>query len=289
MKQLSFICYSFLLFILASCSSNEEPDDPVVMQPSSITTTDANGDNQTFEYDEYGRIVVWKLESNSPSNPTSYTAHYSYPKNNTIKVKSEEFSGEIKRYFEETIQLVNGRATKSEGTFLQTYYGHTEARKTYRLEFNYSPSNHLNAVKHSEVMGIGDDITNDAWNNAWTWENYLIWEDGNLKEFQDFQGHSSIYQTTRYEYSTYSVAYPIIIPAVIDNAHHIPLCMQGVFGSNSVNLVAASSMMDRNGNLYLSHQYSYAFEQSRIVEFVETTSDSSNSSNPISYNVNWTE
>lgn len=289
MKYLSFINYLFFFFIITACSSNEEPDYTVLMQPSTIITTDANGYNQTFKYDEYGRIVTWNLKSNRTDRQTSYTSQFFYPDDNTIKVKSEELLNGQKRCFEETIQLVNGRATNSEGTYISYNNGNQELSKTYRLEFNYLPSNHLNSVKHSEVIGIGEEIKNDAWDNSWNWENYLIWEDGNLKEFQDFQGNSSIYQTTKYEYSIYKVSYPVIIPMVINNAHHTPLVMQGYFGLNSANLVQSSSVIDRNGNLYLSHQYNYEFDRNQIIEFVETISGNLSFSNPIPYKVNWTE
>lgn len=291
MKHLSFINYLFVLLILASCNNNEGPDRAVFMQPSSIITTDAKGYNQTFEYDEYGRIVMWNMKSNMTDDPASYTAHYFYPDDNTITVKSEESWGKQKRCYEETIQLVRGRASYSEGTLITYINGKTELQKTYLLDFTYIPSNHLNIVKHSEVVGIGDDIKDNTWENAQTWENYLIWEDGNLKEFQDFQGHSSLYRTTKYEYSTYKVEYPVIIPMVINNAHHLPLFMQGVFGLNSVNLVD-SSVIEENASLVLSHKYTYKIEQNRVTEFDETIFGNFGNpaiSNPVSYKVNWTE
>jgi hypothetical protein len=114
--------------------------------------------------------------------------------------------------------------------------------------------------------------------------NYLIWENGNLIEFQDYQGSSSTYQSTKYEYSENRVSYPVIIPLVINNAHHLPLYMQGVFGSNSVNLVKSATSFDNNDNLYLTRQYSYEFEQDRISKYTETVN-----SNPVTYTVNWSE
>ncbi len=279
----------FIFIILASCASNEEPDYPVFMQPLSIQSMDANGDNQTFEYDDYGRIVSWKCISNNPNASTSYSAHYSYPDENTIKVTAEELWLNQQRSFEETIRLKNGRASKSEGTFIFSLEGTPELQKTYRLEYDYLPSNHLNSVKHSEVVGIGGDIKNNAWDNAWKWENFLIWENGNLKEFQDYQGNSTVSQTNKYEYSIYAVAYPIVIPMVINNAHHFPLCMQGVFGLNSVNLVKSVSTFDNNANLTLSLQYSYEFEQARISEYTQTLFSNSVFSNPVTYTVTWTE
>lgn len=292
MKQLSFLSSIFIFFILSSCS-NEEPDYPVFMQPSSIQSADANADNQTFEYDDYGRIIAWNYTSNRSNDPTSYSAHYSYPDENTIKVTAEEVWTNQHRLFEESIQLNNGRATKSEGTYVYTFIdqeaGNSQMRKTYRLVFDYLPDNHLNTVEHIEVLGIGDDLKDTAWDNAWKWMNYLIWENGNLKEFQDYQCQSTAYQSTKYEYYEDKVSYPIIIPMVINSAYHMPLFMQGVFGSNSTNLVKSASLFDNNASLYLSRDYSYELEQDRISKYTETLFTSSVYSNPVTYTVNWTE
>lgn len=275
--------------ILTSCSNSDGPRYRVFMQPSSIASTDVNGSTQTFEYDEYGRIVTWTQTSNSP-NVFTYSANYEYPDKNTIKVISEEdFADGTKRYFSETIQLMNNRASNAEGTFISEVNGDTDMRKTYRLAFEYDNSNHLTVVRHSEVVGIGGDIRDDAWDKAWTWENYLIWEDGNLKEFQDYQGHSSLYQTTKYDYSTYAVEYPIVIPSVVNNAHHAPLFMQGVFGLNSINCIKTATILDKDGSVNLSRQYTYGFEDGRIIDYTETDSYNTAFSNSISYTVNWAD
>lgn len=289
MKLLSILFAVLCLFVLAACSSCEEPECPVVMQPASIQTVDATGDNQTFEYDDCGRIVSWECVSNNPNSSTSYSAHYSYPDENTIKVTAEELWLNQKRVFEETIQLQSGRASQSEGTFFLLQAGDVQARKTYRLIFDYLPTNHLNAVEHLEVMGIGDEIKDSAWDNAWRWTNYLIWENGNLIEFQDFHGTSKSYQSTKYEYSAYGGSYPVIIPIVINSIHHMPLCMQGVFGLNSVNLVKSASLFDDNANLIFSRQYSYEFENARISKYTETRLTNSASSTPVTYTVAWTK
>ena len=298
MKKLSILQFIFILFILTSCSGNEEPDYPIFMQPSSIQSVDANADNQTFHYDDYGRIVSWSCTSNSPNDSTSYSAHYSYPDKNIIKVSAEEFRAFPQTGYEETIQLneiillKKGRASNSEGTFSAVIHNDdrtTQVRKTYRLTFDYLPSNHLNTVEHLEVFGIGDDIEDNAWDNAWRWENYLIWENGNLKEFQDCEGNPTPYLSIQYEYSEEQVSYPIVIPQVIKFAHHLPLIMQGVFGSNSVNLVKSALSFDKNADLYLSRQYSYEFENARISKYTETLFTNSVIFNPVTYTVNWTE
>lgn len=281
----TFCALAFALF--ASCSNNDDPEYPIFMQPSAITTTNAYGDNQAFEYDDYGRVVGWHLKSNNSNDETAYDAQYSYTDNNTIHIVSEESSNENKRYYDETIQLINGRASKSEGTFISYVGGKPESRKTYRLEFEYDASNHLTVIKHSEVVGIGDEIKESAWNKPWAWENYLIWEGNNLKEFQDCIGKTSVYWTTKYDYSIEASDYPVIIPMVINNTHHVPLCMQGFFGLNSVNLVKSFTVTDYKGNVSFECQYTYKFEQARIVEYTQTSSYNTAYSNTITYNVNW--
>ncbi|MDE6321979.1 MAG: hypothetical protein K2L93_06730, partial [Muribaculaceae bacterium] len=265
------------------------PAYQVFMLPASIVTNDVNGMTQTFEYNDYGKIKFWSCKTNSTYDPTTYSAHYSYPDDNTIVVQSEETWIDQKRCYEEVIHLHNGRAVNSEGTFVSYEYGSMRLRKTYRLEYTYMPSNHLNVVKHSEVVGIGEDIKENAWDKAWTWEDYMIWEDGNLKEVQDFQGHSTVERTIKYEYTNHIASYPIVIPIVIGIAHQLPLIMQGVYGSNSVNLVESSSIYDSNGNFQWSYHYAYEMEQDRLTEYTQTTFRNSVFSNPIIYQVNWTE
>lgn len=173
--------------------------------------------------------------------------------------------------------------------FIQEITGNSQLRKTYRLAFEYDSSNHLTVVKHSEVIGIGTDIKGDVWDNAWNWENYLIWEDGNLKEFHDHQGHTVTYQTREYGYFPDMVEYPIIMPVIINSEHHTPLVIQGIFGATPVNLVKAVTVSDVNGNLNFSRQYTYKFEDARIVGYTESTSYSNTAfSNAIPYSVNWT-
>lgn len=275
------------LAVITSCSNNDEPDYPVFMQPASITTDDINGGNQTFEYNENGKIAAWTLRY---SDNERVTARYFYPGDNIIKIESEEVSFETRTFWSETIQLVNGRASESEGTFIRQIDDVTQIQKTYRLEFTYTPDNHLNIVKHSEVRGIGGNVTADDWDNSWNWENYLIWSNGNLIEYQNFSGNSRVYQTTKFDYSTSTAAYPVIIPNVINSLHHRPLFMQGVFGSNSKNLLESSSIFDEDGKLYSTRHYTYKFNKEDLIDrYVATISDNTAFSKSISYIVNWTD
>lgn len=288
MKFKIFTLSVLLLALVTSCSNNDEPSNPVFLQPASIISDDINGGNQTFEYNDDGKIVTWTLHY---SDNESIIARYSYPNDNTIKIESEEIFFENRTYRAETIQLLNGRASKSEGTFIRKQDDVILIQKTYRLEFAYSSDNHLNIVKHSEVYGVGENVTANAWDKSWTWEDYFVWENGNLKEYQDFNGKSVVYTTTKYEYSTYAVAYPVIIPVVINSWHHSPLFMQGVFGLNSNNLLKSSSLFDKDGNLDLTRNYIYEFNDAALIDqyYVETISYNTTVSYSISYKVDWTE
>ena len=87
MKYILHIFSLSLFTILFSCSNNDEPEHRVFMQPASIASSDANGWNQSFDYDEYGRIVSWTETSNS-TNETTCSAHFDYSDENTINVTS---------------------------------------------------------------------------------------------------------------------------------------------------------------------------------------------------------
>lgn len=287
MKFKVFTFSILLLAIMTSCSNHDEPNYPVFMQPASITTDDINGGTQTFEYNEHGKIISWTQDY---SENESIIARYSYPDDNTIKIETKELSYDTRTYWTETIQLLNGRASRSEGTFIIKQADVVQIQKTYRLEFAYTPDNYLNVVRHSEVMGIGENVSADNWEKSWNWENYLIWENGNLKEYQDFFGKSVVYETTKYEYSSDDVVHPVIIPVVINSLHHGPLLMQGVFGSNSNNLLESSSVFDKDGNLNLTRHYTYEFNDAALIDqYVETIAINTAFSNSISYKVNWTD
>lgn len=287
MKQHNILLFFAILCItFVSCSENDEPEPQVYMMPSSITSDDAKGTYQTFAYDSYGRIIKWTQKFDGDN----LTATFSYPDNNTIVIKSTEMILDQERTFNETITLEKGRATKSEGTLVYDFRNDASPlRKTYKLEFEYDNfTDNLTEVKHSEVVGIGEDVTDASWEKAWTWSDYLYWEDGNLKEYQVFQGHSSVQQTIKYDYSIYGVLYPVIIPPVINSYHHLPLFMQGVFGLNSNNYVSRASYLDAAGNITRSCEYSYEFENGYVKSYAETYCNGEAISSPITYKVAWT-
>ena len=286
MRHAKILLSACALWLLTGCSENDAPDYPVYMQPSSVTSGDEGGGTQTFEYDDYGRIARW---TEFFDDDERISARYSYPDANTIVAESEVIGGDI-RIYKETIVLDNGRATKSEGTFICKQKGnggfHTVARKTYRLAFGYDLAGHLTSVRHSEAMGIGDDMPVNAWDKAWEWENYLVWDNGNLVEFQDKQGRPEVTSTTKYKYVASATDYPLIMPASIINCfHHIPLLMKGVFGANSTGLLSESTEYDRDGNVTISNTYDYRIEDGRIVGYTHTPSYAS----AASYSVAWTD
>lgn len=289
MKQRNLF-YFFTILCLASgflvaCSDKDEPQYPLFMMPSSIASD--NGKSEYFGYDDYGRIVSWTMNYGEDKA----VASFSYPDNNTILVESSEITGTQKRTFSETITLENGRATKAEGIFLQSSIEAEDSpvSKTYRLEFEYDKfKGHLIEIKHAEITGIAEGNDNSALDNAWRWSDYLYWEDGNLKEYQVFQGHSSVWQTRTYEYSDYAVGYPIVVPFIINSYHHQPLIMKEVFGVNSKNYVSRVSISDANGNIPLIGEYSYHFENGYLNSFTETYSNGSTPLSSVNYKVTWT-
>lgn len=280
--------YGYLIFLLIisaliGCSDNDEPLPSVFMQPSAITTTDANGQNQTFVYDDYGRIIKWIVRT---GDDNEIIARYSYPTDNTILVDSEETSSGTHVY-NEIIYLEKGRALNSEGTFIDNLTG---LRKSYQLEYSYDFANHLTSVKHSEVVGIGADISEQAWDNAWRWENYLIWHNNNLVEFQDMRGKSYVYSTTKFKYMSAISDYPLIIyPAyIINSSHHLPLIIKGIFGATSRNMLCEATQYDSNSQITMMHTYDYIMENNLVTGYYDTRSAGTAFSSSIFYNVSWT-
>ncbi len=248
---------------LLSCSDSDEPKPSAAVRLSSITSDDYSGDNQYFVYDESGRITQWRDEYSDGE----FTADYSYPSESEIKVVSVYSSEYTTRTFSETIRLENGRAVRSDGTWeVVTSDGWGDINKTYRLEYGYDDSSHLVSIFHSEVYGIGDNISESAWDKPWEWTDYLTWEDGNLKSFQEAQGAQYTKYITEYSYSQEKAEQAVIYPLVIFN-YHIPLQMQGVFGQNPVNLIESSVRADRNGNEAISQSYDYTIKENRITEY----------------------
>lgn len=275
------------LFVLAgvlpllSCSDSDEPKPSATVRLESITSDDYSGDDQYFVYDENGRITQWSYKDSD----NEFTAAYSYPSESEIEVLSVFSSQYTTRTFTESIRLENGRAVASDGTWeVVTSDGLGDINKTYRLEYGYDDSSHLVSIFHSEVVGIGDNISESAWNKPWEWTDYLIWEDGNLKSFQEAYGAQYTKYVTEYSYSQEKAERPVIYPLVIFD-YHIPLQMQGVFGRNPKDLIETSVKSDRDGNEVVKESYDYTIEENRIVEYWCTRSYGTPA--PIQYFVNW--
>lgn len=288
MKFLNYVMAVVSIGVCAGCDDKEDVAE-VFMQPASITTEYSHGTNQRFSYDDYGRITEWRSET----GPSRIVADYSYPQDGVIYVESSDENSPFKRIYTEKIYLENGRAVYSEGTFISITNSFYDIQKTYRLFYNYDAANHLVSVKHAEVMGIGDEIKDDAWDNAWEWENYYIWEDGNLTEYQDYEGNSYVRNDTEYAYYGDRLEYPVISPIDINCFHHKPLAMQGVFGSNPVNMLASvtTSYKDKWGNVNSSktYKYTYQYDGNMISGYCFTKFYGYNADVPILYNIEWTE
>lgn len=283
MKFLNYVMAVVSIGVCAGCDDKEDVAE-VFMQPASITTEYSNGTCQRFSYDEYGRITVYRLESEY-----SIVADYSYPQDDVIYVESTDEYYPFKRIYTEKIYLENGRAVYSEGSFISMINDHSDIQKTYRLYYKYDTANHLVSVKHAEVLGIGDNIRDDAWDNAWEWENYYIWEDGNLVEYQDYDGASYVKYAKKYAYYDDLLGYPVISPVGIGFSHHDPLIMQGIFGSNPVNKLASvtNTGKDKWGNVISSDTYKYTYRYDG--DMISGYNTTNNADVSVSYNVEWTE
>ncbi len=285
MKRLHYIIIVSVIYLITSCSDKDEPDNQAVTWPVSITTEDTSGSDQSFTYDNHGRITTWDTKYTDGEASTCY----SYPNDNTIIIESQERVCNDVRTYMETIHLINGRAESSDGTYIYNIENGSDLmQKTYRLDFYYDTSNHLTSVKHTEVRGIGDDISNIPFNEPWIWENRIIWEDDNIKEFQDTHGNSDVHYTSKFDYTDIETDFPIVYPDVTNSIHHLPLLVRGFFGSISKNLIAGQIRYDNSGNISLIKKYEYRIENNRIQSYYETNSYGTVFSSPILYNVIWT-
>lgn len=286
--KLSYPASSLILFAIISSCSDSDNDTPEYQKSTplltSISCDDVAGGNQAFKYSESGKITEWSIKY---SDNEYALARYSYPDDYTILVESEDVFFENTTNWTETIQLKNGRATKSEGTFMRKQNENVLIMKSYRLEFAYEGGTHLTEVKHSEVVGLNTD-TPSVWDEAWSWENHLMWENGNLKEFENYQGKNVVSETTEYDYYEHAAALSLINPVIINALHHTPLLMQGIFGANSKNQMKSASVFDKDGNFCLSREYTYKCRNDGLIDdYVETTVHNTSASNSILYKVNW--
>lgn len=288
MKQLHFshLIFLFITFsAICSCSNNDEPEYRAeIWLPKSISTDHVLGYNQSFEYDEMGRIITY-ISGND-------TASYSYLNDDTIIIDSHSGRSYSYKKYKETLHLVNGKAAYSEGIASHFESDHKQVKK-YRLYYKYDESNHLITYTHSEHFRWYPDetlIPENVWDNPWEWDNIIMWEDGNLIEFRDKQGSATSYFAFKYKYNDIASEHTLVVPVSLTGfSYHSPLMMQGIFGENSKNLISEFISHHSNGEIITKTGYEYTISDGHIINYSETPSwiDSERYVPTITYDVCW--
>lgn len=276
MKKLTFIALTSL--VIVSCSKQDEPEPEIYYQVAEITN--GSTQSQKMVYDEYGRVIEY-VESYQED---IVKVTYSYPSDDLIIVHTEDrrphpFGGEdIVREYDDEISLEKGRITCCEGVFSSNETGASPFQKKYRQEFAYTGDNHINVVKWTEWNKRGDDW---AYDKPWTWENYYIWENGNLVEVEDYLGNSKPVYIYKYSYhSTAGVQNLVRVP--FGRYQYYPLQLKGYFGSMSKNLISTFEM-EQDGHMPYVKEYTCEIVENRITRFTESRNGVSEV-----YDVAWT-
>ncbi|MCM1490379.1 MAG: hypothetical protein NC095_06095 [Muribaculum sp.] len=290
MKQLHFSHHIFLLITfsaICSCSNNDEPEyHAEILLPKSISTDHVLGYNQSFEYDDKGRVTTFI----SGNDTTSYT----YLNDDTIIIDTHPERFYSYQKFKETLHLTNGKATCSEGVATYIESDRKQVKKYY-LYYEYDDNNHLTSYTHSEPLRWYPDVTlipEEAWNNPWEWDNIIMWEDGNIIEFRDKQGSATSYIAFKYKYNDIVSDHTLVVPVSLTGfSHHSPLMMQGLFGENSKNLISEVMSHHSNGKIIAKTEYEYTISDGHIINYGETPSwiDSERYVPTINYDINWVE
>ena len=267
--------------LLASCSDKEDPLPDVFSQVSEIKGT---SQSQEITYDSYGRVVKY-IESYPHE---IITCTYSYSSDDLIKIHTEQVIQEsdgndrVDEYVDELF-LNNGRADYCEGVFSSNRK--SIYQKKYRHEFVYMPDNHLNIVKCTEWDW--DKIALD-WisDKPWSWENYYIWENGNLVEVEDYSGYKDkIAYTFKYSYSEVS-GVQNIVRIHLCRYQYYPLQLQGIFGSMPNNLISRCQTKQFNKTIREA-AYSYDIKDKKISSYTESQYRESQTGTSETFSVSW--
>lgn len=264
----NFIFILSIPLILASCSEKDEPTLDVYSQVSEISK--GKSYSGRMEYDSYGRVIKYDVTSTDETICCSY----SYPSENRMSIRTRQVirmwdNHCIIREFEDEMTLENGRAALCEGIFTNHEENDGDEQRRlqnkYRHEFVYTPDNHLNVVKWTEWSKRGDEWALDR---PWSWENYYIWENGNLSTVEDFHGKSKPYYTYRYTYSTIS-GVQNIVPIPFGRTQYFPLQLKGLFGAQPNNLISGVEL-EEPGQQTIETTYEYTLTDSRVTKYTET-------------------
>lgn len=255
-----YLLLTFLLLIITSCSNQDEPKPTAFTQVSEISNGSTTSHNIT--YDEYGRVSKYT----AVFSDESVNATYSYPADDIITIHTvceQNGVNHILREYEDKIYLENGRASYCDGVFSMT--GHDDMfQKKYRHEFIYTSDNHLNVIKWTEWNREGNDW---AYDKPLTWENYYIWENGNLVEVEDYNGNSTPTYTYNYSFSDIE-GVQNIIAARLGRYQYYPLQLKEIFGAQSRNLISIEKF--KSNVLSYEIKYEYNIAASTIIRYLET-------------------
>ena len=274
--SLAFLSIPFLL--LSSCSKSEEPTPDLFMQVSSIKLGGSSGSRQ-WSYDAYGRVVQYKAWEGSLHLDVEYT----YVSDNLVKIHTEEIvegqngAYDVLNTYEEELHLDKGRADYCEGTVTLLTWDADPYEKKYRNDFIYTMDNHLNVLKVTEWVKHDGEWNDD---NVSTWENYYIWEDGNLVQIEDYSGKYAPERFYTYSYNSIKGVQNLLeIP--MSYYQYYPLQLKEMFGPLSSNLISEVNIS--GDDYFLSTSYDYGLSNGRIVSYSVRRDDRTDS-----YTVQWT-
>ena len=262
--SVAFLSIPFLL--LFSCSKSDEPSPDVFMQVSSIKINGSGSNYRQWTYDSYGKVVKYNAWIGSLHLDVEYT----YVSDNLVKIHTEEIiegqngAYDVLNTYDEELHLDNGRADYCEGTVTRLKWDADPYEKMYRHDFIYTKDNHLNVLKVAE-WGKHDGEWSDE--NASSYENYYIWEEGNLVRVEDYSGRYVPQRIYSYSYNSIKGFQNLLeIPMVY--SQYYPLQLKEIFGTMSVNLISEHEIIG-NDNLTVT-SYDYEVSNGRIVKYSAT-------------------
>lgn len=267
------------VWLLTSCGKSDEPTHNVFMQVSSIKINGSDLGSRLWTYDSYGRVVGYKaLEA-----PLHINVDYDYISDDLVKIHTEEIvegqngANNILNIYEDELHLEKGRADYCEGKVTRYTWDSDPYEKKYRHDFIYTMDNHLNVLKVTEWEKL-----DDGWNDEspLVWENYYVWEEGNLVKVEDYSGRYAPYSLKTYKYNGVRGTQNILgIP--MGDYQYYPLQLKEIFGPMSVSLISERCISDDNGISVTS--YDYEVYDGRITAYSVTSENSTST-----YTVQWT-
>lgn len=253
---------------LQACSDDDtpkvDPDAPAAIMVSSIKADD---DIQDFAYSG-GRISKWSRDIED----ITYNATFSYPTDNTVAIYcvsvEDVFLGKkCETVYDETLTLdAEGKAQNVSGIWKQTY-DNAVIKKKYAFEFIYSTDQRLERIKWTEWQRKGDGWAED---HPWTFENELVWKDGNLVKYVDYLGKSKPYLTIEYDYMPLSLKGKdiVVAPMMMVRPYYYPLQLAGMFGRISKDILSKQTYNYEDGTQF-TYKYSYDISQGSVDSTIE--------------------